>query len=88
MSYNMEKVGTGCECIFRFEKHYIDLALEAIIESKKKELKSMLERAENVKRSALAAAILANAPGMYNILIRDLETVQKRFAGMPTCEDS
>jgi len=37
----VESIGKPCECIFNFEKHYIQQALDKLIESSEEELEKL-----------------------------------------------
>lgn len=69
-----EKVGRNCECIFPFEKFYVNMLCENRIEEEEKKLAEMEEH-------HYPPALI----GFTKSIINDLKTVKERFAIMPEC---
>jgi len=79
-----EEVGKGCDCMYLYEKHYIELLFSERIEEEKKklaEVKDILDKMPEESKERFEGA-----PRGYEMFIRDLETVQKRFQDMPACK--
>lgn len=79
----VEPVGKSCECIFSFEKHYVDMLFGERIEEEKKKLAEVEEIL--AKMPPESRERYEGASGAYKSFIRDLEIVRERFAAMSTC---
>lgn len=80
-----ETIGNNkCQCIFPFDKHYLKLGLDKLIEDENKKIKKVQEGAEEIKKSGLA-----EPEALIDIHERfkgDVETVKKRLENTPECK--
>jgi len=86
-----EVIGKGCTCIYPFEKHYVNLALEKLIKENKEELSKIEKEWEEGKYKQLEKAGMADFERLTYPLKRfiwDMETVKERFAATPDCKDT
>jgi hypothetical protein len=89
-----ESIGEGCKCIYPFMKHYLLIALDEMIDKKKKEIKDVEERVEAIRKTGLAESEelkKAHEKFMEGLTqLRSwqsvLETVRRRVSAMPECE--
>jgi hypothetical protein len=79
-----ENVGKGCQCIYQYEQHYINLIFNERIEEEKEKLRAVeeyLSSADEHERE-----MLEGVPDIYKRFISELETVRDRFSTMPSCD--
>lgn len=79
-----EPVGNPCECIFKFEKYYIDLLFGERIEEEKKKLAEVEEILATMPPE-LKERYMGAKDG-FTFFISSLETVRERFKAMPDCK--
>lgn len=79
-----EKVGKPCECIYPFEKHYIDLLFSERIDHEGKKLSEVEEIL--AKMPPESRERYEGARDGYKYFINDLKIVRERFAAMPDCK--
>ena len=74
-------IGKDCKCIYPFDRHYIKLALDKLIEEKNKEIRNIRERAK--------MKIIKDPEPFIRVFERsrrNTETVKKRLENIPICE--
>ncbi len=79
-----EPVGKPCECIFDFEKYYVDLVIGERIEAEKVKLAEIEEILSKMPPESKER--YEGARDGFKFFIRDLETVRDRFKAMPGCK--
>ena len=83
---NKVNVGKGCECIYPFEKHYIDMVFEGRIKEEKRKLAEVKEIL--AKMPPESRERYEGAEAGFKVFIHDLEAVRERFEAMPSCNPS
>ena len=74
-------------CLFPYEKHYIIKALEEHIMSVKKEIETMIKKAEELPGDHVLRDSIKNIAGyVERHYLRDLEIVLERVKNTPECE--
>jgi len=81
----MEVVGKGCQCIYPFEKHYVDLALQQIIQENERTIEKTEKALKDPALTERQAAFLRSALDVYRYVNNDMKAVRQRFADMPAC---
>ncbi len=85
-----DSIGKPCECIFRFEKHYILLALENLIEKSKAKLEetktALAEASEEEKKSFMYQSLKESGEAIHKRFIDEVSVVKERVTGMKTCD--
>ena len=79
-----ETVGKGCQCIFPFEKHYVDMIINERIEKEKERLKETEKILAGMPPESRER--YEGARDIYKFFIHDLEVVRDRFRAMPDCK--
>ena len=84
-----ESVGKNCECIYAFEKHYVEVALAEWIGRQKEQISNTKKNLEEMEKKEqelgfMGESLKANMPMLEN-LVKEVEAVKERFAAMPTC---
>lgn len=80
-----ETIGNdGCKCVFPFEKHYLKLGLDKLIEEENKKIDEVRKRAEEIRKTGLAEpeALI----DIHKRFKNDVETVKKRLEDTPDCK--
>lgn len=80
-----ETIGNGgCKCVFPFEKNYLKLGLEKLIEIENEKITKVQESAEEIRKTGIATPeSLINIHEMFK---RDVETTKKRLENTPDCK--
>lgn len=75
---------SGCKCVFPFEKHYLKLGLDKLIEVENEKIKKVKERAEEIKKTGIAEpeALI----DIHERFKTDVETTKKRLENTPECK--
>lgn len=80
-----EPIGEGCECIYSFEKHYANYALDNLITDIEKDI-SNTEAAIRVEVTPEIGEAMANVVKQYKRVLADVKQVRDRFEAMPKCD--
>ena len=80
-----EPVGRGCECIYAFEKHYVDLALEQLIRDNERTITEHEKVLEGPGITERQATLLRASLDVYRYVNNDMKVVRQRFADTPVC---
>lgn len=79
-----ETIGNGkCSCVFPFEKHYLKLGIDKLIDIEDKEIKHIQEGAEVIRKSGITSPEALTE--IHENLKRDLETTKRRLENTPPC---
>jgi len=85
-----ETIGnSGCQCIFPFDKHYLKLGLDKLIEEEDEKIRKVQKKIEEIKKTGLTepeALIYELEDSTYKRFKRDVETVKKRLENTPDCD--
>lgn len=73
-----------CECIHSFEKHYLELGLEKLIENENDAIKRIQKDTEAITKSGLADP--ETLIDIHEHLKRDVEIAKERLGNTPICE--
>ena len=80
-----EPVGKGCECIYAFEKHYVDLALEQLIRDNEKTIAEHEKALQDPTLTERQGTLLRASLDVFRYVNNDMKVVKGRFADMPVC---
>ena len=80
-----EPVGRGCECIYPFEKHYVDLALEQLILDNERTIAGHEKALQDPTLTERQATLLRASLDVYRYVNNDMKVVKQRFADTPVC---
>lgn len=83
-----ESIGKGCSCIYPFEKHYLELALDKVIQSQEEELQNYKRDVEAGRNDPATQRLASRMEGMFTMfesMISDYKTVRDRVKNMPDC---
>lgn len=77
---------SGCQCVFPYEKHYMKLGIDKLIEKENEQIKKVKETAEEIRKIGLIEpeALI----GIHERFKMDVETVKKRLEKTPDCTRS
>lgn len=79
-----DTIGNGkCSCIFPFEKHYLQLGIDKLIEIENKEIKHIQDGAETIRKSGITSP--EDLIDIHENFKRDLETTKERLENTPEC---
>ena len=83
-----EPVGKGCECVYAFEKHYVDLALEQIVQDNERRIEEHEKLLLDPATTERQAVFLRSSLDVYKYVNSDMKVVRQRFHDMPVCTGS
>ena len=84
-----EPIGKDCDCIFSFERHYILLALDGLLDkssAQMKETKDALNEASEEEKKGILYRNLQGSEEIYKHIMTDVNVVKERVSGMKICD--
>lgn len=80
-----EMIGNGgCWCVLPFEKHYMKIGLDKLIEEEKEKINKVQEGAEDIKKSGIAEPeVLID---IHKRFMRNVEIVRNRLENTLDCK--